>query len=42
VLFLFEDFTLDGKRRELRNHLFVESEPAWKKFIGEIKAFLAT
>jgi len=27
---------------ESRNHLVLESEPAWEKFVGEIKAFLAT
>jgi len=27
---------------ESRNHLVLESEPAWEKFIGEIKSFLAT
>jgi pimeloyl-ACP methyl ester carboxylesterase/DNA-binding winged helix-turn-helix (wHTH) protein len=26
---------------ESRNHLVLESEPAWEKFIGEIKTFLA-
>jgi pimeloyl-ACP methyl ester carboxylesterase len=25
---------------ESRNHLVLESEPAWEKFIGEIRAFL--
>jgi len=27
---------------ESRNHLVLKSEPAWEKFIGEIKSFLAT
>ncbi|MFZ0068420.1 MAG: alpha/beta fold hydrolase [Pseudolabrys sp.] len=27
---------------ESRNHLVLESEPAWEKFIGEIKTFLAS
>jgi DNA-binding winged helix-turn-helix (wHTH) protein/pimeloyl-ACP methyl ester carboxylesterase len=27
---------------ESRNHLVLENEPAWEKFVGEIKAFLAT
>jgi DNA-binding winged helix-turn-helix (wHTH) protein/alpha-beta hydrolase superfamily lysophospholipase len=27
---------------ESRNHLVLESEPAWEKFIGEIKRFLAS
>jgi pimeloyl-ACP methyl ester carboxylesterase/DNA-binding winged helix-turn-helix (wHTH) protein len=27
---------------ENRNHLVLESEPAWEKFIGEIKTFLAS
>ena len=27
---------------ESRNHLVLESEPAWEQFIGEIKTFLAT